>query len=99
MGHERVGVLPRTARWRAVVHQMAGADAGIGTAASLANATLANVRRQFMQLADEDGLQAAFRFLIALPRSTRTNNPRSRMTWYGRCFSVQEISQIRSSPF
>lgn len=75
MGHERVGSLPRSARWIAVVGRIAGAEVSPEEATELADATLTNVRRRFEGLADEEAVQAAFRFLVALPLATRSPDP------------------------
>jgi phytoene dehydrogenase-like protein len=77
MGHERLGALPRTARWRAVVGLISGSEFPSDIAAEVADATLTNVRRRFEGLADEDSVLAAFRFLIALPLATRTLDPQA----------------------
>ena len=66
MGHERVGVLPHTKSWRDVVGRLsavATSDAGVS---DIAKATLENVRNRFRYLNTDDGVKAAFQFLIAL---------------------------------
>jgi hypothetical protein len=75
MGHERIGALPRTQRWRALVEHMAGSDASPEKTLELAELTLRNVRRRFEGLANDDSIQSAFRFLIALPVASRSPNP------------------------
>lgn len=75
MGHERIGSLPRTIKWRAVVDQISGAERSSELTAELADTTLNNVRRQFERLADDDCVQAAFRFLLALPLASRSPLP------------------------
>lgn len=75
MGHERLGALPRSAHWQAVVNQIVGADASPELTTTLADATLTNVRHQFARFADEESMQAAFRFLLALPIASRNSNP------------------------
>lgn len=75
MGHERLGSLPRSLCWRAVVDQISGADLSPEVTAELADMTLNNVRRQFERLADDDSVQAAFRFLLALPLASRSPLP------------------------
>jgi len=75
MGHERLGVLPRSIRWRAVVGQISDADASAEASAQLADLTLKNVRKQFDSLAANEGVYDAFRFLLALPISARAAEP------------------------
>lgn len=75
MGHERIGALPRTLRWRAVVDRIFGADVSADATLELADRTLSNVRRRFERLADDDSIHAAFRFLIALAVASRSKHP------------------------
>src|SRR5664280_179974 len=75
MGHERIGALPRTFRWTAVIDRISGADVSTEVAIELADLTLNNVRRRFGHLADEDSIQAAFHFLLALAVASRSNHP------------------------
>jgi hypothetical protein len=75
MGHERIGALPRTLRWRAIVGHISGAAISEDVTIELADLTLSNVRRRFEGLADEDSIQGAFRFLIALAVASRSSAP------------------------
>ena len=69
MGHERSGTLPRTQQWLSVVDQIAEFPEE-GKVSDVAKATISNVRRQFLQIHRDDGVKAAFGFLIALSRSS-----------------------------
>ena len=69
MGHERVGALPHTKRWRDVVDQISASEGTPEEVAELAIATLQNVRVQFRNLHADDGVVAAFQFLLALTKS------------------------------
>ena len=69
MGHERVGALPRTKRWGDVVAQMAESSGSQDDVAAIANAILQNVRAQFRKMHSDDGVVAAFQFLVALTKS------------------------------
>ena len=69
MGHERVGILPHTKRWRDVVAQLAESPESREDIAVIANATLQNVRLQFRQIHTDEGVIAAFQFLIALTKN------------------------------
>lgn len=69
MGHERVGALPHTKRWRDVVAQLAESSGTKDDVAAIANATLENVRTQFRKIHSDDGVVAAFQFLVALAKS------------------------------
>lgn len=66
MGHERLGVLPISKRWRDVVAQIADASQSESALAKLANSTIKNVESRYRDLNGDDGVKAAFQFLIAL---------------------------------
>lgn len=68
MGHERVGVLPKTKRWQAIVHTMATRGDLLDTqdVAALSHATLLGVRKRFDEVARDPGVRAAFAFLVSL---------------------------------
>lgn len=65
MGHERVGCLPQTRRWQAIVDQIAAAKTPESTA-QLAAGVLKNVQQRYERIAKDRGVQAAFGFLVAL---------------------------------
>lgn len=68
MGHERVGALPRSKRWRAIVAAIVDPPAGDATSniSSLAENTLRNVSDRFRRIHEDKGVQAAFGFLVSL---------------------------------
>ncbi len=74
MGHERVGILPKTKRWQIIVKQIATASNADFDTATVAASTLRNVRKQFTSLEFDPTTQAAFRFLVALAVSSRNSN-------------------------
>lgn len=69
MGHERVGLLPRTREWRALVQQIAASAASPETVPAIAAATLLKVRQRFDRIAEDSGFQAAFGFILGLSTS------------------------------
>jgi hypothetical protein len=69
MGHERVGVLPRTREWRALVHQIAATADTPETVPAVATATLLKVRQRFDRIPTDPGFQAAFGFILSLATS------------------------------
>ena len=78
MGHERLGSLPQTRCWRAIVDDILRSQ-GFNVA-ELANKTLLNVRTQFNNLQTDTGVQAAFGYLVSLatanlPRSEGVSSP------------------------
>lgn len=66
MGHERIGFLPRSTQWRKLVADIGELGATADAVPELANRTLHQVRRRFERLENDNGLQAAFSFLLAL---------------------------------
>lgn len=78
MGHERVGVLPRTKRWERVIADISdfGADPEL-QAADIARKTLNNVRSRYNGIHGDSGVQAAFTFLVALATDSQ-GEPSSR---------------------
>ena len=75
MGHERVGALPHTKRWRDVIGQLAESSGSPEDVAAIANDTLENVRVQLRKIHSDDGVVAAFQFLVALTRSASSEDP------------------------
>ena len=66
MGHERVGVLPRTKEWRRLVADIATSADSPHAAGELAARTILNVRERFEALQHDSGFRAAFVFLLGL---------------------------------
>lgn len=68
MGHERVGALPKTARWASVVRDLTKFGGDEDQSRQLANRSLDNVRARFESIQRDRGVQAAFRFLTQVSR-------------------------------
>ena len=66
MGHERVGVLPRTKRWNKIVAELAEFPTADANVPEIASGTLECVRTRFREIHNDTGVQAAFEFLIGL---------------------------------
>jgi hypothetical protein len=66
MGHERVGALPRTREWRALVQQIADTAEAPETVPTVAAGTLLKVRQRFDGIPADRGFQAAFGFILGL---------------------------------
>jgi hypothetical protein len=82
MGHERLGALPHTQRWQAIIEKIAESHAGVGNLSvpDLAEATLDNVQERFLRIHTDSGVQAAFAYLVSLataslPSSTGLSTP------------------------
>ena len=66
MGHERVGFLPKTDKWRTLVRQIAGAHRSDEQVADLATKTAQLVRSRRRRVERDTGVQSAFSFLVGL---------------------------------
>lgn len=75
MGHERIGILPRTKRWTTVIGGMAFFSASENNVAEIASQTLRNVQSRFEDIERDTGVQAAFQFLVLLSVSAKFRNP------------------------
>lgn len=85
MGHERVGLLPKSETWRNIVAQLEGAAGSDAETAQLAANTLNGVRKKFGRIHEDTGVQAAFGFLVGLacasrPQGTGKASPNIRLS-------------------
>jgi hypothetical protein len=93
LGHERVGTLPKTQKWRSLVGQIAGlGGSGVGGSggatpavevADVAEQTVRNVSQQFRRAHLDTGVGAAFEYLVVLAAAGRSDDPRSVLSEYG----------------
>ncbi|MCB0494652.1 MAG: hypothetical protein KDC79_00825 [Cyclobacteriaceae bacterium] len=75
MGHERVGILPKTKRWTTVVNGIASFSTNDNNVPEIAQQTLKNVQNRFQNIERDKGVQAAFQFLVLLSLSANQKNP------------------------
>ena len=75
MGHERIGYLPKSQKWRTIVDEIANFTASGDTIAQIANQTTKNVIRRYENIESDKGVLAAFKFLILLSKSARQKDP------------------------
>src|SRR3989337_2735821 len=83
MGHERVGRLPKTQRWRSIVDQIASFQTADIDVSDIAGQTIRNVRARFRHVQSDGGVQAAFAFLVALSATSRSAEPRAALSDLG----------------
>ena len=101
MGHERVGALPHTKRWRDVVGQLAESSGSPEDVAAIASDILENVRVQLRKIHTDDGVVAAFQFLVALTKSASSEGQveaslSPRIDFAGSPSTLRLIGQLRS---
>ncbi len=75
MGHERIGILPRTTRWRKIVAELAKFPTAEDNVPQLASGTLECVRTRFREIHKDTGVQATFEFLVGLAATGGTGEP------------------------
>jgi hypothetical protein len=75
MGHERVGHLPKTHKWRQLVEQIAGLYSSEIEVSDIANQTMQNVRSRLRGIQQDEGVQSAFQFLVTLSVASRSPEP------------------------
>jgi hypothetical protein len=66
MGHERVGYLPKTKRWKSIVEEIAAFSEDNDNVAEISRQTTNNVRSRFKNIESDQGVQSAFEFLVLL---------------------------------
>ncbi len=94
MGHERLGILPRTKVWQIIVGEMAGFAAGEYEASEIAKNTLFNVRKQFKNLENDPSIKTSFEFLIKLSHAFQKQDPLKYLTENG-ILEKEELSLIK----
>ncbi len=71
MGHERIGYLPKSKKWRIIVDKVANFTANGDTIAQIANQTTKNVIKRYENIESDKGVLSAFKFLILLSQAAR----------------------------
>jgi len=89
MGHERVGLLPSTKRWQAVVTGIAAFSGGNDTTASLASKTMRNVASQFVAMQHDGGVIDSFSCLLLLVEASKKSDPITYLAGVGLPLSPQ----------
>ena len=77
MGHLRIGVLPRSRNWRAVVSaigEMSGGQIDGRSCSDLADKTLVASQRELRKLPDDIAFQRCFQFLVILSVAGKSDN-------------------------
>jgi hypothetical protein len=70
MGHLRVGYLPRTKKWEAIIQQMASSSSKDDTSRLIENTSVA-AQKSLTRLETNEGVEASFSFLLQLATSSR----------------------------
>ena len=71
MGHERIGYLPKSKKWREIVNEVAGFTANGETIAQITHQTTKNVIGCYENIGADKGVLSAFKFIILLAQAAK----------------------------
>lgn len=74
MGHVRIGFLPHTQQWNAIVNQISTYDNSVSTVAIIADRTLNAIRKEYENLQYDESIKKAIRYLSGIIVSSRQDN-------------------------
>ena len=74
MGHERIGFLPHTKQWNAIIDQLSLFSVGETSIAQIANETLNAVKKTYESMPFDDSVVKALYFLTTLSYSAKQEN-------------------------
>lgn len=74
MGHERIGFLPRTKQWQAIIDQLAEYDNSSACVAQIAEATLKNINKTYKNMPYDESVIKAVQYLVTLSMSAKAVN-------------------------
>ncbi len=76
MGHERIGIVPKTQRWGRIVEKLTSLYDSEVPVSEIAEDTLHNVRNRYAALTDDPSVRHAFNFLVIFSHACGTSDPR-----------------------
>lgn len=83
MGHERVGSLPKSERWRGIVNSISSYSDAEETIVDIAAQTTKNVRHRFQNIESDSGVFAAFKYVLALTEAAKSTNAFDKLAKHG----------------
>lgn len=93
MGHERIGVLPKTHPWLEIVRKISTfIDNQEENIAEIAKNTIQNVQSKFSSILYDQGVISAFKFLVIIAVASRSPSLKSELQVYG--ISVSNITPL-----
>jgi len=92
MGHERLGFVPKTRRWQSLVNDLVKFADGKIDVDTLSKQTLANVRSRLENVANDDGVNAAFSYLLSLSFAAKQQDPAAELQKVGIYSSINSNS-------
>lgn len=79
MGHERIQYLPKSKKWRDIVNEMSLYNSDKKQVSQIASLTISNTRGRFRRIQTDEGVVAAFQFLIELSLSFQKESPKEEL--------------------
>lgn len=97
MGHERIGHLPGTKKWRNIVAELTEFSIKNNNVASIANKTTRNVAGQLERMNQDKGVLASFSYLLNLLHASKQRDPHAFLQQNGitlsSSFSLLELAR------
>jgi len=75
LGHERVGYLPKTQKWKTIVDAIIRVNNDTIAVPEIASQTLRNVSEKFLDLKNDSAFLGAFKFLVTVSHCQREEDP------------------------
>jgi dimeric dUTPase (all-alpha-NTP-PPase superfamily) len=70
MGHERIGLLPKSKKWNTIINELSAYDGGADKVIHIAREALNNVRNRYIYASEDSGFLSAFKFLLTIAITT-----------------------------
>jgi len=83
LGHERLGTLPKTEKWRAIVSAISTYSDATNPIGNISMETTKNVRHRFQNIENDGGVFAVFKFLLTLAFAARSEDTFLKLTQQG----------------
>lgn len=74
VGHERIGFLPKTKQWQAIIDSLSNFEASPGISARIADATLSSIKKSYERMPYDESISKAIKFLAMLSSSANKSD-------------------------
>lgn len=92
MGHERLGLLPKTRKWRDIVEQIAAWSKEPGDISLIIKNTLSNINYKFKSIYKEKAVVDSFKFLVLFSLANKSEKPKEKLASYG--FETEKLTIV-----
>lgn len=83
MGHERLGLLPKTKKWRMIVTEIGLSAASDSSVKDVVEKTAEAIDNRFRRLHLDPGIQDVFTFLLTITIASRSETPQEKLAKLG----------------